>query len=64
MHDTKIQNKSFEKSHKNQCLNSKEVLELMDYDYKRMDHSFSLSDFVKVLDLGNLIALLMRTFFL
>lgn len=65
MHDTKIQKKSCEKSDKNQCLNSKVVLELIDYDYKRMDHSFSLSDFMKVLDvLQNLIALLMRMFFL
>lgn len=37
----------------------------MDYDYKRMDHSFSLSDFIKLFDkLENLIVLLMRTFFL
>lgn len=32
----------------------------MDHDYERMDHSFSLSGFMKVLDkLENLIALLM-----
>lgn len=61
----KYKKKCCEKSDKNQCLNSKEVLELMDYDYKRMDHSFSLSDFIKLLDeLENLIVLLMRTFFL
>lgn len=60
----KYKKKCCEKSDKNQCLNSK-VLELMDYDYKRMDHSFSLSDFIKLLDkLENLIVLLMRTFFL
>lgn len=37
----------------------------MDYDYKRMDHSYSQSDFMKELDkLENLIALLIRTFLL
>lgn len=64
MHDAKIQEKSCEKSDKNQCLNSKEVLELMYYAFKRTDQSFSLSSFMKVLDkLENLIVLLMRTFF-
>lgn len=39
--------------------------ELMDYDCKRMVHSYSQADFMKELDkLENLIALLMRTFLL
>lgn len=39
--------------------------DLMDYGYKRMDHSYSQANFMKELDkLENLIALLMRTFLL
>lgn len=37
---------------------------IIDYDYKRVDHSYSQTDFMKELDkLENLIALLIRMFF-